>query len=570
MLQSGQVINGTYLVDHRLGFGGMADVFLVTHARIPRQFALKLLRVEIGEQRDFLDRFRREAEILASIRSAHIVDVIDWDYTYDGQPFIAMEYLEGETLSALLHRAGALPVATALDIFAQIGEGLCAAHAAGVVHRDLKPSNIFLDRHGGRPNFVKILDFGIAKLTQDARTPLTAHASVMGTPGYMAPEQAVGRLEQVDHRADQFALALILYEMLAGQPAFYTPGEALYRTLERVVHEEPAPLPDSPLSRVLRRALAKQPEARYGSVREFMDAVEAAGELDQGPPQTLVFPASREADASALLGRRRRWPILGSAALLGGGLAVGLWFLVRGELRTGAGPEGGAAARPDTRERAPAGTPGGGVLAGTPGPLPVTPLAASGVEPVTSAAPSGGHRAKDGAAAPLAAGGGRRAEDGSTVPLAAGGGRRAEDGSTMPLAAGGGRRAEDGSVVPLTAGGGRVEAPADPPRAPDATTGLGEPAGRRVTTASYRTFWFSGVDAAQEKVLRICAEKELRTLPGLPSGVIQLERSGALQVVQGPLLVHRSGLTSCLRQAFAATGSEPPRAATIHVLAARR
>ena len=139
MLQSGQVINGTYLVDHRLGFGGMADVFLVTHARIPRQFALKLLRVEIGEQRDFLDRFRREAEILASIRSAHIVDVIDWDYTYDGQPFIAMEYLEGETLAALLHRTGALPVATALDIFAQIGEGLCAAHAAGVVHRDLKP-----------------------------------------------------------------------------------------------------------------------------------------------------------------------------------------------------------------------------------------------------------------------------------------------------------------------------------------------------------------------------------------------------------------------------------------------
>jgi len=511
MLQSGQVINGTYLVDHRLGFGGMADVFLVTHARIPRQFALKLLRVEIGERRDFLDRFRREAEILASIRSAHIVDVIDWDYTYDGQPFIAMEYLEGETLSALLHRAGALPVEAALDIFAQIGEGLCAAHAAGVVHRDLKPSNIFLDRHGGRPNFVKILDFGIAKLTQDARTPLTAHASVMGTPGYMAPEQAVGRLEQVDHRADQFSLALILYEMLAGQPAFYTPGEALYRTLDRVVHEEPAALPDSPLSRVLRRALAKQPEARYGSVREFMDAVAAAGELGQGPPQTLVFPASREADARAPSARRLLSTLV--AVVMLGGLAGGLLLVVHDEARIVAGSGGGASARPDTRERAPA---------GPPGPPPETPLAASGVEPLTSAASSGGQRAKDGSAASLAP------------------------------------------------SGGRIEVPIDPQRAPEATAGPGEPASRRAPTASYRTFWFSGVNAAQEKVLRICAEKELRPLPGLPSGVIQLERSGALQVVQGPLLVHRSGLTSCLRQAFAATGSEPPRAATIHVLAARR
>jgi serine/threonine-protein kinase len=503
MLQSGQVINGTYLVDHRLGFGGMADVFLVTHARIPRQFALKLLRVEIGEQRDFLDRFRREAEILASIRSAHIVDVIDWDYTYDGQPFIAMEYLEGETLSALLQRQGALPIETALDIFAQIGEGLCAAHAAGVVHRDLKPSNIFLDRHGGRPNFVKILDFGIAKLTQDARTPLTAHASVMGTPGYMAPEQAVGRLDLVDHRADQFALALILYEMLAGQPAFFTPGEALYRTLERVVHEEPAALPDSPLARALQRALAKQPAARYGSVREFMDAVAAAGERGQDAPQTLVYPASREVDPRPLAAGRR-WPLVGAAALLGGAVVVGLVLWGRAAPQSGVGSGGRAGA--DTRESVAAALPGALAESRPAAAPPETPPAP---RPEAAPGPSGGR--------------------------------------PEPTAVGG--------------------------RAADAAAGAaGEPAGvgRRGATAAARTFWFSGVDAAQEKVLRICAEKELRTLPGLPSGVIQLERSGALQVVQGPLVVHRSGLTSCLRQAFAATGSEPPRAATIHVLAARR
>jgi len=494
MLQSGQVINGTYHVDRRLGCGGMADVFLVTHARIPRQFALKLLRVEIGERRDFLDRFRREAEILASIRSAHIVDVIDWDYTYDGQPFLAMEYLEGETLAAYLHRCGALPEETALDIFAQIGEGLCAAHAVGVVHRDLKPSNIFLDCNGGRPNFVKILDFGIAKLTQDARTPLTAHASVMGTPGYMAPEQALGRVEQIDHRADQFSLAVILYEMLSGQPAFFTPGEALYRTLDRVVNEAPPPISDSAVARVLQRALAKLPEQRYGSVREFMDAVAQAGLLGQYPPQTLLFPpASPEAETSQTPGRRILGPLLGVGLILGGGL---LGWTLLGPVRASLHP---LAARRSAETTSPS-------AAAVPPKEPRLPAAVTSVLPAEPA-----------------------------------------PGPVLPAP----RPADFPSP-------GAVEEPA---------------AGSRRSSGAVavaRTFAFSGVDAAQEKVLRVCVDKELRTLPGLPSGVIELQRSGALQVVHGPLVVHRSGLTGCLRQAFAATGTEPPRAVTIRVLVSRR
>lgn len=523
MVLSGQVINGTYHIDRRLGCGGMADVFLVTHARLPRQFALKLLRMEIGSQRDFLDRFRREAEILASIRSAHIVDVVDWDYTYDGQPFIAMEYLEGETLSAFLQRTGAMPLAAALDIFAQIGEGLCAAHAVGVVHRDLKPSNIFLDRNGGRPNFVKILDFGIAKLTQDARTPLTAHASVMGTPGYMAPEQALGRVEQIDHRADQFSLAVILYEMLAGQPAFFTPGEALYRTLERVVHEEPPPLADSPLSRVLQRAMAKRPEERYGSLREFMDAVAAAGLLGQYPAQTLALPTYQEV-ATSELGERRRWlPIFASALLVGGGI------IALGSLGS-FGPRLSALRAAGQRE----------ITASRPAPSTKSEPASSPEAPAMEAT-----REAAGSASPL--------PSAEPAPVKSG---------TLAAVSG----AASKELVPGTrAAPLRLAEPAASSAAADAAA-----ASRRGAAGPTRTFWFSGVDAAQERVLRVCAEKELRTLPGLPSGVIQLERSGALQVVQGPLLVHRSGLTSCLRQAFAALGSEPPRAATIHVLVARR
>ena len=513
MLQSGQVINGTYLVDRRLGFGGMAEVFLVTHARIPRQFALKLLRVEIGERQNFLDRFRREAEILATVRSAHIVDVMDWDYTYDGQPFIAMEYLEGETLAAFLHRSGALPVETALDIFAQIGEGLCAAHAVGVIHRDLKPNNIFLDRNGGRPNFVKILDFGIAKLTEDTRTPLTAHASVMGTPGYMAPEQAVGRLEGIDQRADQFALAVILYEMLSGRPAFYTPGEALYRTLERLVNEDPVPLGDSPLARVVGRALAKQPEWRYASVRELMDAVAQAALQGQYPPQTLALPTRPELEVPTGEQRGRLWlPIVGSALLV---IAAVAWRLLNpagATLQRGSGQRAGA----------PVGVPGGSADRSTGGQILPARDTAAELKPRVGEALVGGPA-------------------GSPAIVA----------SPVP------RPAEPSTGAGTGATPGAIE-PASPSRRTSSSA------------APYRTFVISGVDAAQEKVLRICAEKELRTLPGLPGGVIELERSGALQVVQGPLVVHRSGLTGCLRQAFAATGSEPPRAATIRVLVSRR
>ena len=168
----------------------MADVYVVTHTRLPRQFALKVMRIDGSVREAFLERFKREGEILAALKHRHIVDVMDRHQTPDGNPYMVMELLEGEDLAGYLTRTGPLAPSVALKICGQIGEALKAAHQLGIVHRDLKPSNIFLSSKEAFPNYVKVLDFGIAKLVANDRTPMTAQAALMGTPGYMAPEQA--------------------------------------------------------------------------------------------------------------------------------------------------------------------------------------------------------------------------------------------------------------------------------------------------------------------------------------------------------------------------------------------
>ena len=276
MLQPGQIIDGMYTIERMLGSGGMADVYIVKHVRLPKHFALKVMRLESGERTRFMERFRREAEILATLKNAHLVEVFDHNEMPDGNPYLIMELLEGEDLSQFLTRsAGPLSAAAALSICNQVGEALDVAHQVGVVHRDLKPSNIFLCQKEAFPNFVKVLDFGIAKQTQAGRTPLTADRSLMGTPGYMAPEQALGRVSQIDHRTDQFALAAILYEMLTGKPAFYVPEDTTYSILNKVVNEHPPPLPQTIINRAVQRALSKNPDDRFPSIKAFLAAVGA-------------------------------------------------------------------------------------------------------------------------------------------------------------------------------------------------------------------------------------------------------------------------------------------------------
>lgn len=300
MLQPGDVVAETYVVERLLGSGGMAHVYGVKHLRMPRKFALKVLQIQAGARGDFLERFEREAEILATLRHPHIVDVIDRNKLADGDPYIVMELLEGEDLATFIARSGALSVPVALRILSQIGEALEAAHRVGITHRDLKPSNIFLCTHGQVLNFVKVLDFGIAKHLLQSASLATQGQALLGTPAYMSPEQARGQNEQIDERTDQFALALVLYEMLSGQPAFYRKGDLPMATLYRVLYEDPPLLEDEGLRPVIGRALHKQAAARYPSLAAFTAAVlgesEAPRELSMLQPKPV-----RGSSASALL-----------------------------------------------------------------------------------------------------------------------------------------------------------------------------------------------------------------------------------------------------------------------------
>jgi serine/threonine protein kinase len=272
-ITTGSVLGETYRIERVLGRGGMATVFEASHVRLPRRFAIKVIKADAEEGQEFLVRFRREAETLAKLDHPNIVNVFDWNVTESGLPYLVMELLQGEDLSQLLRREGALPLPLAIHLFAQIAAALEVAHSHGIVHRDVKPSNVFLCESGPVDHFVKVLDFGIAKHVLSTASLLTQDRSLLGTPAYMSPEQARGDNLVIDERSDQFALALILYEMLAGKPAFYRQGEPVFATLFRVISEQPPPLPDPLLNQVISRALDKQPEARFPSLADFVAAV---------------------------------------------------------------------------------------------------------------------------------------------------------------------------------------------------------------------------------------------------------------------------------------------------------
>lgn len=278
MLAIGDILNDTFRIERLIGQGGTACVYEVSHARVPRRFALKVITGQSFNDPGFMLRFRQEADILAALDHPHLVNVLDWNRSNQGLPYLIMELLNGEDLSKFLARTGALSPSVAMAIFVQIADALKAVHAAGIVHRDLKPGNIFLCKNGPFPNFVKVLDFGIAKNERSAGPMQTDRSAVMGTPAYMSPEQTRGGMEEVDARTDQFALAAILYEMLAGHPAFYRPGDDAVSTLIRVLTEEPPPLPFPNLERAIRRAISKDKEARFPSLSKF---VEATGALER-------------------------------------------------------------------------------------------------------------------------------------------------------------------------------------------------------------------------------------------------------------------------------------------------
>jgi len=271
-------ILGSYRLLHLLGQGGMGRVFLAEHVKLGRKVALKMLRPELAANAEAVRRFFAEARAVNQVAHENIVAVTDF-FEADGAgqaPYLIMEFLEGESLRSLLDRELVPAPSRSVAIALQLADALAAVHEAGIVHRDLKPDNVFLVERGGRADVVKILDFGVAKLRSagDGRSMLqTAHGTVLGTPEYMAPEQAEATLK-VDHRADVYALGVILYEMVSGKKPIV--GSTISETLIKQLTWTP-PLPSEAaldasipleLEALIMRCLEKQADRRPRDMRE--------------------------------------------------------------------------------------------------------------------------------------------------------------------------------------------------------------------------------------------------------------------------------------------------------------
>ncbi|HKE16710.1 MAG TPA: protein kinase [Kofleriaceae bacterium] len=275
----GRTLADTYQLVRIIGKGATGVIFEARHVRLHgKRYAVKVLAAQVADDPELLARFRREAEIASQLGSENIVEVHDFNVA-DGRAFMVMELLEGEDLAGRIKARGALPVAEVMRIVGQVTSALDAAHRAQIVHRDLKPSNIFMCRRTGRDDDAKVLDFGLSKVL-DSVSIMTRDYTLIGTPAYMAPEQAEGRIGDIDPRADVFALGAIIWEMLTGQMAFGASSfsAALYKVLcvdPPEVHLVRSELPPA-VSMVLRRALAKDRFARTPS------AIDVARELEAG------------------------------------------------------------------------------------------------------------------------------------------------------------------------------------------------------------------------------------------------------------------------------------------------
>jgi len=275
----------------------MGEVFKVEHIALGKTLAMKVMKKELSQDNEFVSRFKREATASSRIGHQNIVDVTDFGRTPNGRFYFVMEYLEGETLSQRLRRTGALKVHDVLHIGAQICRALAAAHDLGIVHRDLKPENVMVLKRAGEPDHVKVVDFGVAKVSTFGQGGHTAIGMVMGTPQYMSPEQAAGLA--VDHRSDIYSLGLMLYELLAGRPVFEGQTPSLLMALQMSEPPPPLVLPDGAgdlhpqLENVLFRMLAKRPEQRPGSLDEVLEIIEALRpKTGYTPAATRIAPRS--------------------------------------------------------------------------------------------------------------------------------------------------------------------------------------------------------------------------------------------------------------------------------------
>jgi len=274
----GQLLGDRYHIERRIGEGGMGEVYLATHVLMGRRCALKVMSQTLSRDPDAVSRFNREATNASRISHPNVCAIYDFGLTPDGLVYLAMEYVDGRTLTAVAEERGPMPVAPAVDLMTQCAAGLQAAHDLGIVHRDLKPDNIMVISRPDRDT-VKLVDFGIAKAIEgDVGQRVTKTGFVVGTPEYMSPEQLAG--DPMDGRSDQYSLALVFYRLITGRLPFE--GTSIQETLVKRLTDPPHPLalarPEGKfpagLQAVMDRTLARQPAERYPTVMDFVKALQ--------------------------------------------------------------------------------------------------------------------------------------------------------------------------------------------------------------------------------------------------------------------------------------------------------
>jgi len=277
-IEAGTLVDGRYLLDRRIGAGGMGVVFLARHVALDRRVAIKFVSNALLVDAAAVRRFEREAVVMARLKHPNIVTIYDFGVSDDAGAYYVMEMLEGVTLTQEIRKAGRLPVERAVAIVGDVCRAVEAAHAAGVIHRDLKPDNVFLESVPGGSDAVKVLDFGIAKLWETDDSDSTNAGGCIGTPAYMSPEQC--RDDAVDPRSDVYALGCVLFTCLAGRPPF-TGGSVVSLLARHIDAAPPRPSsfnPDLPgeLDDVVLRALSKSPDDRPPSAPEFAAQIRLA------------------------------------------------------------------------------------------------------------------------------------------------------------------------------------------------------------------------------------------------------------------------------------------------------
>jgi serine/threonine-protein kinase len=347
VLPIGTVLDGTYRLTRLLGQGAMGTVYEGHHTGAGKRVALKVMHRELLAYPELAARFRREAKVTSELNHPHIVSVYGFGTTPAGQPYLVMEFLEGEDLQTRLERVGPLPPETVVQIVNHVASALAETHAAGVVHRDLKTDNVFLVRGPDGGVFAKVVDFGLSKVLKTSATKLTVARAVFGTPEFMAPEQAEGRQDAIDHRSDQWSLACLAWFSWTACLPFTGPD--VNATLNQVISAVPTPVsPGAPripaeVDKVLRKALSKDRADRFPTIRAFARAFEAAALPGRAsaeaarraptparavpvaaPPRPTANAAAAQAKKAPRRGRLPTWLVLVAGLMILSGAA---WLL---------------------------------------------------------------------------------------------------------------------------------------------------------------------------------------------------------------------------------------------------